>query len=174
MNYGTVAGTPDLVGVHGRAWRIPMATLGKRGRPDLDGTVDGWLLHAPGAHPLWAYWTICTIHLRPITGVKAAHTRLPGATHELMVVALNPDVPLPRLDAVGRGQASFSFLTPIDVVEQFIVTDDAQAAQVCELAVRACVDGFASPDQDWRRWWTGAIAETARHLRDGRHPQVRA
>jgi hypothetical protein len=136
--------------------------------------VDGWLLHVRGAHPLWCYWMLAVIHLRPIASVRPPHVRFEGATHELMVVALDPNVPLPDLDAVGRGDASFQVLTPIDVCEQFAVQDDAQASQLCEMAVGVCVNGQASPDQDWRRWWTGAIAETAKHLREGKHPEARA
>jgi hypothetical protein len=173
-NYGNVSRTPDVVGTVARAWRIPLAAVGQRGRPDADGTVDGWLLFQPGAHILWTYWAITTVHLREIPGVKPAHLKFNGATHEVMVMALNPEQPLPDLEAVGRGDASFSFLTPIDICEQFIVNDDAQAAQLCELMVHACVDGYASPDQDWRRWWAVAIADTAQHLREGRHPETRA
>jgi hypothetical protein len=173
MNYGTVQRRPDCEGLHGRAWRIPMAAPGQRGRPDADATVDGWLLHAPGAHPFWVYWVLAVIHLRPLAGVKPAYVRLSGATHEIIIMALNPETQLPEIEDVGRGEATFDFLTPIDVMEQFVVRDDAEAAQLCELAIRCCVDGMASPDQDWRSWWSRAIAETAMHLREGRHPEAR-
>jgi hypothetical protein len=105
--------------------------------------------------------------------VKPPVIRTPGATHELIIAALNPDQPLPDLEAVGRGEASFQFLTPIDVMEQFTVTDDAMAYRLCELAVRSCVDGFMSPDQDWRSSWRTSIAHTAQHLRDGVHAEGR-
>lgn len=174
MNYGTVSRQADIIGNRGRGWHIPISPVGQRGRPDADGTVIGWLLHAPGAHPFWNYYAIAVIHLRPIDGVRPPTIRVEGATHELMIIALNPEKPLPDLDAVGRGEASFEFLTPIDVVEQFSVRDDAEAARLGELAIRVCVDGLASPDQDWRSWWKRAIAETAEHFRAGRHPEVRA
>lgn len=164
----------DRVGAHGRAWRIPMAPPDQRGRPEFAATVDGWLLYRPGAHPLWECWMVAVIHLRLIDGALPAHIKKAGATHELMIAALNPDRELPDLEAVGRGEASFAFLTPIDVAEQFAVLDDAQAAQLCEMAIRVCVDGLASPDQDWRGWWRDAVAETAEHLRSGLHPEGRA
>ena len=85
----------------------------------------------------------------------------------------DPEQPLPDLEAVGRGEASFAFLTPVDVMQQFTVSDDAMAYRLGELAVRSCVDGFASPDQDWRAWWTRAIAETTQHMRNGGHPEGR-
>jgi hypothetical protein len=172
--YGTVEQEPDQIGVGGKAWRIPMAPVGQRGRPDSDGTVVGWLLHAPSAHPFWTYWMVAVIHLRPIDGVRPAVIRLDGATHEIMIAALDPGCPLPNLNAVGRCEAAFTFLVPIDLVEQFIVRDDAQAAQLGDLAVSGCVEGYASPDQDWRAWWRGAVRQTASHLREGRHAEPRA
>lgn len=174
QNYGTVSQPPDIVGAFGRAWRIPLAPPGERGRPDADGTVDGWLMFVPGAHLLWTYWIATVVHLRPILGVKPAHITEPGATHEMIIAALNPEQPLPDLAAVGRGEASFAFLTPLDVVQQFTVADDAQGATLCELAVRSCIDGYASPDQDWRSWWRKTIPATAAHLREGKHPETRA
>lgn len=65
------------------------------------------------------------------------------------------------------------FLEPIDVMEQFIVANDAVAAELLELAVRCIVDGQASPDQDWRRWWADAVKATAQHFNDGTHPIAR-
>jgi hypothetical protein len=174
QNYGTVSQAPDLVGAYGRAWRIPMAPLGHRGRPDADATVAGWLMFVPSAHAFWTYWAAFVVHLRPIEGVRPAHISEPGATHELMIMALNPEQPLPDLAAVGRGEASFAWLMPIDQLQQFTVNDDAQAAQLLELAVRSCVDGYASPDQDWRGRWRQMIPATAAHLREGKHPETRA
>lgn len=174
QKYGTVSRTPDIVGASGRAWQLPIAPIGQRGRPDADGTVIAWLLHAPAAHILWCYYAVAIIHLRPIPGVPAPIIRGDGATHELMIVSLNPEVPLPDLEAVGRGDDSFAFLAPPDVVEQFTVRDDAEAARLGELAIKVCVDGIASPDQDWRSWWKRAIADTAAHFRAGQHPEARA
>lgn len=173
MNYGRIERAPDLTGAFGAAWQLPVAPLGQRRRADLGATIAGWLLNAPQAHPLWTYYLVSVIHLHAIAGVKPPFIRTPGATHELIIASLNPEQRLPDLAAVGRGEASFAFLTPIDVMEQFTVTDDAMAYRLCELAVRSCVDGIASPDQDWRSWWRATIANTAQHLRDGVHTEGR-
>jgi hypothetical protein len=63
-NYGTVTRPADIVGANGRAWQIPMAATGQRGRPDADATVIG-LRTAGHASPQ-----------RPIEGVRAPVIRL--------------------------------------------------------------------------------------------------
>lgn len=163
----TIADPPTFTGRGGTAWRLRLAPLGDRARPDWDATVDAFILRVPEAHPFWDHWLVSLIHLRPIAGVKPATIRLTGATHELLIMALDPECALPGLDV----DASFHprWLSPIDVVEQFQATDDAVAAQIFELAVRVIVDGQASPDQDWRAWWKEAVATTARHYADGTH-----
>src|SRR5687767_6509261 len=88
---------PTLSGPAGQAWRLRLAPPGERSRPDFDGTVAIWICRAPGAHILWDHWMLTAIHLRPIEGVKAAHKHFEAATHEFMIVALNPEQPLPSL-----------------------------------------------------------------------------
>ena len=128
-----------------------------------------WIVHAPGAHPFWTYWAVSIVHLRPIAGAKPPHKKFPGATHEFMILALNPDKPLPSLDVPSTGKWPLYFLEPFDVVEQFEAATDAIANEIGELAVRAIVAGKASPDQDYRSWWAEAIRETAEHYRSGKH-----
>jgi hypothetical protein len=76
-----------------------------------------------------------------------------------MFAALNPESKLPNLDEVN-----FDWLTPIDVIEQVELLDDARAYDVLELAVRMMVNGVASPDQDWRPWWHEMFRDTAQRL----------
>ena len=158
---------PALSGVAGRAWQVRMLPLGEREKRDHDGCVSAWIINAPGAHPFWSYWIMSIVHLRQIPGAPPAKFQFPGATHELQIVTLNPEHALPSLDA-GRGWQPH-FLTPLDVVQQFEVANDAIAAELGEMAIRAIVDGRASPDQDYRSWWRGSIAATAAHYRSGKH-----
>lgn len=160
---------PTFAGVAGRAWTVPLVPPDERPVPDWRGTVAAWIVDAPAAHPLWNFYCVCVIHLRVIDGVRPAIVRLEGATHELMILALDPGHPVPALEAFGRCESPLRWLSPIDVMEQFIVADDAQAEHLGELATRAIVDGLLSPDQDFRRAWARAIAHTASHLAEGGH-----
>jgi hypothetical protein len=163
----SITAPPTWSGTAGKAWRVEMPPLGQREKPDYDATLDMAIVNVSGAHAFWDHWAMSVIHLWPIDGVKSATITTPGATHEFMILSLNPEEPLPGLvcDANWR----LRWLTPIDVVQQFTAKDDAVAQQIFELAVNSIVDGIASPDQDWRPWWKRAIATTAQHYADGTH-----
>lgn len=160
---------PDLKGIAGRAWII--AKPDPPTSPDHAATLEMYLLDVPGAHAFWHRWALYVIHLRELPGqTRPAHITLPGATHELMIVSIDPDWS-PDFAKRSLGfEDGVPFLTPPDVVQQFIVRDDADARQLAGLCVRCIVDGRLSPDQDWRRVWAGTIATTAAHIREGRHP----
>lgn len=159
----SIAEPPDFKGETGAAWRVNMPPIGQRGRPDFDGTVDLVIVRQPGSHPCWDHWLISLVHLRQIPGVKPAHLRSPEMTHELQIAALDPGQPLPAVS--WHPDVPFHLLRPIDVVEQFAASDDATAAAVLDQVVRVIVEGWASPDQDWRRWWNREIAAFARTTR---------
>jgi hypothetical protein len=156
-----VVNPPTVPGV-ARAWRLEPAEK-------LAG-VGQWLVHAPHGHPFWPWYVVQAIHLRPLEGQPPAHVQFPGASHEWLVVALNPEAPLPDVDRwAAPGTPPIRYLKPVDQCWQFIVASDEQAAQLCEQAVRCIVQGV-SPDQDFRAWWKAAIANTAEHVRLGGHP----
>ena len=156
---------PTLQGRAGQAWMIRQPAPGARFKRDHDATVAMFLLRVPGAHIAWNHWIMSVIHLRDIPGVKPAHKEFPEATHEFMIVALDPGEALPALDVTPEWRVRR--LTPVDVLEQFTAADDVIAEHVLDLAVRAVVDGFLSPDQDFRSAWKQAIAGLAKDHRDG-------
>lgn len=160
---------PAISGAFGEAWLIRMGPPGTRGSVDVDAALAGWIVRAPHAHPLWRYWMLSVVHLRPLEGGKPPQLRFPEATHEIVIVALNPEHPLPPLDHAPGWPVHY--LTPIDVCEQMVVPNDAVAVEIAGLCVRAICDG-ASPDQDHRRWWAHTIGATAAHYREGRHGAV--
>jgi hypothetical protein len=168
VRYGgtRIAEPPTFEGRAGKAWRLTMPPPGERPLRDHDGTVGGFIVNAQGAHPFWDHWMISVVHLRPIEGVQPATIVVEGATHELMIAAIDPELPLPSLDAATESWR-VHWLRPIDVLEQFQAKDDAVAHQILELAVQAIVGGYASPDQDWRRWWKNAVASTAERYASG-------
>jgi hypothetical protein len=152
---------PTIEGHSARAWIITAHPQ----HPDETASVAAWLLYMPGAHPFWAYWMLSVVHLRNIEGQsRPAIKHHDDATHELIVLTLNPEHAPPdpaRWDHVH-------YLEPFDQVIQFTVPTDADAAKLLELAVRRCCDGYLSPDQDYRDVWRRAVAETAAHAR-GEH-----
>lgn len=159
---------PDVDG-HAKAWRIksPSAPAWQN-----EGCAAAWLLHVPWAHPLWSFYVLQTIALRSIEAEdRPPVLQFPGASHEMLVSALNPDMPLADIDDWnGPGTPPMAYLEPFDQCVQFIVADDAQAELVSDLVVRAIVEGNLSPDSDFRGLWRETIANTAEHVRLGGHP----
>lgn len=158
---------PDLEG-YGRAWKVecPDALAHQR-----EAACGQWLVHAPHGHPWWPWYAVQAVHLRPLEGQPPAALQFPGASHELLVVALDPDKPLPEVKRWGSPDTPpMCHLEPVDQCVQFIVADDDQARQVCELVVRHIVLDGQSPDQDFRAYWASGIANTAEHVRLGGHP----
>lgn len=156
---------PTLSGAAGRGWLCDMSSY-KHARPDTQATIAMWVLNIPGAHPLWSWWGMAMIHLRPIAGVKPPCIDMPGATHELIILALQPNEPVP--DPRGP-DFNFAILTPMDVAEQVKLETDAQAEELCTAAARACCEGRLSPDQDFRSAWHNALHHSAEHIRSGLH-----
>jgi hypothetical protein len=166
-----ITAPPDAAGVFGRAWRLTMLPVGQRPTPDQDGTVSGWIVHRPGAHLLWDHFLLSAIHLRPIANVRDPKLTRADQTHEICFIALNPEHPLPS-SLVVDGAFQFRFLRPIDLVHQFAVGNDAQAAELLDLCVHAIVDGGGNPDQDHRSAWRRFIDANAQLFRDGVHKVV--
>jgi hypothetical protein len=164
---------PAFDGALGKAWKFPMSD--DDGDWRLAVSLDAnYLIHAPSAHPFWAWHVLMAISLRDIDGQPAARKRYPDATHELMVYALDPnhpppdprEWPLPPDDGSPR---PLQLLQPPDVVVQFHVDTDEQATEIATLAAKACTTGLLAPDEDHRGAWEDTIATTAQHYREGRH-----
>ena len=153
-----------------RAWLIAKSAVT---RPDQEATIAGWLVNGP-FHPLWQWWMLSIVHLRDLPGVPPAQKRYPEAEYEFMIVSLNPEKGVPDIDELERtgtwgDPEKPPFLTPIDVTEQFHGITDAQAHEIAEKAVNAILDGWISPDQDFRSSWSRVIASTIDHYRRGVH-----
>lgn len=129
-------------GSHGSAWHVELPES-VRAR----GSVAWWVAEVPGAHPMWRWYFVSAIHLRPIAGDPDAHLEWPTATHELQVWASDTiDVDAPAAEMV-RGK----LLAPQNLVVQLELASDEHAAQLTEDLVEAFVRGAVSPDTDWRR-----------------------
>lgn len=148
--HGSDLQEPDFHGEVARAWRITDPILDQ---PE-SATIGAWLVEATQAHPLWNYHVVTLVHLREGPGLPAPLFDRPGATHELVVAALNPDYE----DTVDPALMSTLYLlTPPDAVEQLVAADDDHAIAIAEEAVRRCVDGTLIPDSDYRQIWRHVV-----------------
>jgi len=83
---------------------------------------------------------------------------VPGATHELMIYALDPDYEIDPYEVRA--------LEPVSVAQQFLAENDAEALGLIEKCVRKIADGSLSPDSDFRSIWRhilvggGVLVET--------------
>jgi hypothetical protein len=155
--------TPDIEGRAARAWKVVMPSDGP---PEWSGTIAAYLVHMPGAHAFWSWWLVSVVHLRPIEGVKPANKSYEEAEYEFLTAPIHPDHP-PDPDDPGAGFETIA----VDVAVQFNGTDDEQAAELCMMSVTLMTRGRASPDSDYRRWWTSAIRNGAKHAALGGHPK---
>lgn len=132
---------PTIEGRYGKAWVMMTGKM-----HDEDTTVKGFVVEASWAHPLWKHYNISIISLAEVEGVRSAEIRLPNATHEVFVIALNPDH-IPEVDKVNH------ILTPINFTGQFIADSDEQAMLILDDTVTDVINGTLSPDTDFRSMW---------------------
>jgi len=136
---------PAKQGEHGKAWRLDIAAL-RRKHGKVGGELGGWIVEAPWAHPMWHSYVIAVIHLRPIAGFPPAVIRLQGATHEVILFALDPSH-TPTLDNFPK------FLSPSNFVGQWIAESDEAAVAKMDACVDEIIAGRLSPDTDFRHEW---------------------
>lgn len=110
-------------------------------------------VEAPWAHPVWHSYMLMAVHLRPLPGFPPPKINLTGATHEVMLYALDPEY-TPRLDDVQK------YLTPGNFHGQWIAESDAAATAKVEGCVNDILNGLLSPDTDHRRTWTELFSDS--------------
>ena len=126
-----------------------------------------WFLECPGQSPAWSHYTMNVIHLRDIDGVPPAHIRVLGATHELILIALDPD----RHPKVLK-LSSWRPLRPLNVQEQIRLPDDRSAREMAEKAAQAVVNGLLPAEPPLAGTvepWRTSLNKTAAHLRGEEH-----
>lgn len=116
-------------------------------------TVGYWLIYAPWAHPAWKYHLMSLIHLRDSETGPKAKIAVPGATHELMIFALDPKYEPDPYDA--------RLLEPVSIAQQFIAENDAAALNVLEQRIPMIAAGVLSPDSDYRKAWERILLKEA-------------
>lgn len=159
---------PDLRGLTGRAWK---GTPTEEMRAKWPAGLDTWLMHVPGAHPLWSWYVATGCSLRNVEGVPPAKKRTPNSTHELMVVALHPEdfKPTDEWFCDNENRWGQHILTPLNLCEQVEDFTDELLNELTFLFVRAFCTGYANPDDDFRSYNRQIFAATVEHLREGKH-----
>jgi hypothetical protein len=135
--------------------------------PDVQGTVATWFLRVPEQSPGWDRYLLSVVHLRPIDGVRPAVVRVPHATHEVLLLALDPAV-----DPQPTDVESWRFLRPVNVCEQIELPHDDAARVLLGLAARAVVAGvlWAEPPLSGQlEPWRTVLIRTSAHLRGEEH-----
>lgn len=135
--------------------------------PDQQATVTSWFLDCPAQSPAWSHYLLSIIHLRPIPGVRPAVIREPHATHEVMVIALDP-----RGNPHPEDTETWRFLTPVNVCEQVQLPSDADAVELAADCARAVVNGvlWAEPPLSGQKEpWRTVLLKTAAHARGEEH-----
>lgn len=140
-------------------------------------TVAQILINAPAHHPGWDQYLLYVVELSERPGYPVAYHEFADSTHELGVMALNPDHPqtvetLADYDR-GRGEGKLPVLQPPSLVLQFIATDE-EMEELARLAARAIVDGALPAEkmlgyESHRELWLTSLTKTLAHLREEEH-----
>lgn len=159
----TSLGPPTITGASGSAWMAAITPELKAGWP---AGLDTWLLHCPAAHPFWSWYVMTACSLRDIPGMRPAQIRTPGATHELLVFAMDPAwLPGPDWCSKGAGRWHSRRLTPQNLAWQAAADSDEQWCALIHDLVEAFCSGRVSPDTDHRRCQLELLEQRLRALR---------
>lgn len=130
---------PDLEASHGKAWELD--------HDPKSAVVSSWVVLCPWAHPLWAFHVVSMVSLADIEGLPPAKINEPGMTHEILVMAVNPDWQMKDKKHLP------DYLQPMNYVGQIKCDSDAEAEKRAELAVQEIIEGKLNPDSDGIQQW---------------------
>ncbi len=146
--------------------------------PEWAETVCQWLLTAPAAHPLWSQYLMPVVRLRDADGFAPPKRQFDGATHELLVLALNPDEGPYTPENMSRfyegpQAGKLPYLTPINIAHQIEGTDE-EARRLAVAAAWGVTAGVLWPETSdapsrIREEWKGSLIKTLAHIRGEAH-----
>ncbi|MCJ2067786.1 hypothetical protein MKK75_03015 [Methylobacterium sp. J-030] len=121
-----------------------------------------WLITAPWAHPAWSQYALALYDLTTPSD-PAPNIYLDGATHELLLVALDPSYPATTTRDMVEGRQLHP-LSPPNHGYQFKAESDAAAVRRLQQIVDDIEGRCLSPDSDFRAAWD-ALFRDAHSLR---------
>lgn len=147
--------TTMLVGEYGMAEPMPVA--------DSPAILGRWVVTSKLWHPTYNQFVITLITLRDHgLPVPSAVVAVPGATHAVASLTVNPNHPWTD----GPGVA---WLVPVNLEAQFAARDDQHALRVLERCAAGVIDGALNPESgarpnlsldEWYQYLLGAVAST--------------
>src|SRR5690606_37776191 len=120
----------------------PMSNLLEINCADAPAALRAVLLHRPDAHPVWHSYQVSLVHLRPIEGWPLPDLRSPDSSHEIVILALDPE------SEPDPGVPSIAPLTPPNLAHQLRAKTDEMALTVFGAFVQALAAGELNPDTD--------------------------
>lgn len=131
-----------LNGPAGDAVRV----LNEPGHPSSRTTIATWWLDCPGQSPGWSSYVLSMVHLRDDPEFPPVHFLVPGATHELILCAVEPKSQI-------FDQRSWVMLHPFNFIAQVILPSDDTAERLAAAAVGLVLDGvlWAEPPLSGQR-----------------------
>lgn len=144
--------TPFYVGPCGNAYVLNLNAADMRSDEVASAWAYAIIVNCPISHPWWPTCTLSIYSLGDVPGLPPAKIYLPGATHEIMLLALNPEKEV----HVDR---PVSMLYPANFAAQMICRDDDEALEVIEKTARDCCDGILNPDTDGRQRWIARFGD---------------
>ena len=142
---------PNILGAFGLA-KVVQTSERTGGRAAL---LVEYVVEAPKYHPFWSQYWFAIAHLRQIDGEPPVEFTMGGATHQIWVLALDPNH---KLDIKGlippdNKPARIDpphILTSQNHAFQITAPDDAAAAERLVNLVGMVCQGQLSPDTDFR------------------------
>lgn len=155
-------------GPYGKAELIPIPD-----NPRSAQTTCWWLITAPTFHPLWSQYCLLVVRLDDdVPDFPPPKRQFAGATHELLVMALEPKGDSPyTVESMYPGP--LPYLEPINIVEQFTATDN-EMRELAHYMAWGVVVGALNPETSdaptmIRESWLGSLVRTLAHIRGETH-----
>ena len=104
------------------------------------------LLRRPDAHPVWHTYQVSLVHLRPLPGGPAPKLTSADASHEIVILALDPEH-----EADPQVPSTIRPLMPPNLAHQLRGRTDDAALTVFAAFVQALLVGELNPDTDHRQ-----------------------
>jgi len=157
----------EHTGPYGTAHRVPETNY----EAVSPAALDSWIITAPCWHPHWTQYALALVSLAHIPDVPQAQLHRPGMTHEINVVALDPEHG--PYDAHTLSPGRLRYLLPVNIAEQVATTDETarDLTQQCAHAVvhgALCPETADAPDRI-RTYWRQTIRDILGHTNDPHH-----